>query len=47
MATRHKLGRWSHSFDPMLTLNEQLGHVTRQQSITLASPLPLGATSRV
>ena len=32
---------------PMLTLNEQLGYVTRQQSITLARPLPLSATSPV
>lgn len=32
---------------PMLTLNERLGYVTRQQSITLARPLPLGATTPV
>jgi hypothetical protein len=29
----------------MLTLNEKLGYVTRQQSVTLARPLPLDATS--
>jgi hypothetical protein len=30
---------------PMLTLNEKLGYVTRQQSVTLARPLPLDTTS--
>ena len=32
---------------PMLTLNEQLGYLTRQQSITLARPLPLSSTALV
>ena len=32
---------------PMLTLNEQLGYFTRQQSITLARPLPLSDASIV
>jgi len=32
---------------PMLTLNEQLGYFTRQQSITLARPLPLSDASVV
>ena len=32
---------------PMLTLNEQLGYLTRQESITLARPLPLDARTTV